>query len=345
MRLTHPKEETMRFKSLLLVLALVLVVSGLALASGAEEASGMPEEEAEGIDFPTRPVTYIVGWSAGGGSDIVSRVLCAEAEKFLGQPITVINRSGGSGTVSYTEISNSPPDGYTIGNCTGTISTHKFMGNLDFGHEAFEPIITINSDPGAIWVAVDAPWETLDDLVEDLRANPESITIASSNPGSVTRFGTMLLEQEAGIKFQIASQAGGESAGPGLVAGGHVDAAQAALVTGKSLYDAGEIRPLGVMADERVAAFPDVPTYKEQGYDVEIYNMRQVLAPKGTPREIIDVLYDAFYQAANSDEYQTFMNESGSTPLDWGPDESRAYLEEQDELFRSIIVSAGLLVE
>jgi tripartite-type tricarboxylate transporter receptor subunit TctC len=340
------KEETMRFKSILLVLALVLVTSGLVFASGTQEASpASGNAEAESIDFPTRPVNYVVGWSAGGGSDIVSRVLCAEAEKFLGQPITVVNNSGGSGAVSYTQIANANPDGYTIGNTTGTISTHKFMGNLDFGHEAFVPIITINSDPGAIWVATDAPWETLDDLVEHLRANPESLTIASSNPGSVTRFGTILLEQEAGIKFQIASQAGGESAGPGLVAGGHVDVAQAALVTGKSLYDAGEIRPLGVMADERVAAFPDVPTYKEQGYDVEIYNMRQVIAPRETPQEIIDVLYDAFYQAANSEEYVSFMEESGSTPLDWGPEESRAYLEEQDELFRGIIESVGLLVE
>lgn len=313
---------------------MVLAGAGLVFAEGVEED-----------EFPTRPVTYIVGWSEGGGSDIVGRVLCAEAEQHLGSPLTVVNHPGGSGTRSYTEIKDARPDGYTIGNTTGTISTHKFMGNLDFGHEAFVPIITFNYDPGAIWVADDAPWETLDDLVEHLKENPESVTIASSNPGSVTRFGTLLLEQEAGIKFRIASQAGGESAGPGLVAGGHVEACQAAPVTAKSLYEAGEIRPLGVMAEERLDAFPEIPTYIEQGYDITIANYRQVIAPKDTPQARVDILNEAFTQAANSERFLNFMNESGSNPLDWGPERSREYLEQQDALFRQIIEDAGLLEE
>ncbi len=336
-----------RFTHIVVSLAILLIVAnGVVFASGeAEMPAGSGEGTQKTVDFPTRPVQYIVGWSAGGGSDIVSRVLTAEAEKFLGQPITVVNHSGGSGARSYTEIANAPPDGYTIGNTTGTISTHVFMGNLDFGHEAFVPIITINSDPGAIWVADDAQWQTLNDLVDDLRANPESITIASSNPGSITRFGTVLLEQAAGVKFQIASQSGGESAGPGLVAGGHVDACQAAPVTAQALYEAGEIRPLGVMDEERVPAFPEIPTYKEQGFDITIYNMRQIIAPRDTPEEIVNILYEAFRQAANSETYQNFMLESGSTPLDWGPERSREYLIEQDEMFKAMIIESGLYVE
>ncbi|MGD8114391.1 MAG: tripartite tricarboxylate transporter substrate binding protein [Sphaerochaetaceae bacterium] len=326
------------------LIAIFILVTSMVFGAGQEEAQGM-QEDAAAIEFPTRPVQYVVGWSAGGGSDIVSRVLCAEAEKFLGQPITVVNHSGGSGARSYTEIANAPADGYVIGNTTGTISTHVFMGNLDFGHEAFVPVMTINSDPGAIWVKTDAPWETLQDLIDDLKANPESITIASSNPGSITRFGTLLLEKAAGVKFKIASQAGGESAGPGLVAGGHVDACQAAPVTAKSLYEAGEIRPLGVMDTERVAAFPEIPTYKEQGYDITIYNMRQIIAPKDTPDEVVDILYQAFKKAANSDKYQNFMKDSGSTPLDWDPEKSREFLIEQDKQFKQYITDAGLLVE
>jgi len=332
------------FKVIVLTILLVFP-SVMVFASGTEEtpASTAPVEKI--VNFPTRPVQFIVGWSAGGGSDIVSRVLCAEAEKYLGKPITVVNHSGGSGARSYTEIANAAPDGYTIGNTTGTISTHVFMGNLDFGQEAFVPIITINSDPGAIWVKSDARWKTLKDLVDELKANPESITIASSNPGSITRFGTILLEQAAGIKFQIASQAGGEADGPGLVAGGHVDACQAAPVTAKALYEAGEIRPLGVMDTERVPAFPEIPTYKEQGYDISIYNMRQVITAKDTPREIVDILYDAFKKAANSSTYVDFMVDSGSTPLDWDPDKSREFLIEQDKLFKQMIIDSGLYKE
>lgn len=316
------------------VFVLILVVMGLCTAGAVQAA-----------DYPKKPVTYIVGWKTGGGSDLVGRVLCAEAEKFLGQRIIVINKPGGSGAKAYMEIANSKPDGYTIGNCTGTISTHKFMGNIPIGSEAFQPIITFNRDPGGFWVKKDAPWKTLKDLVAYAKKNPEKITVAASNPGSITRFGLLLLEEAAGIKFKIASQPGGESKGPKLVAGGHVDACQAAPVTGRSLYKSGLIRPLGFMADKRVSAYPDVPTYIEQGYNITIGNYRQVLVPKDTPPEIVKVLYDAFKKAANSEKYLSFMNNGGSVPLDWGPDKSKELLKEQDEFFKKMIKDMGLYKE
>ena len=295
--------------------------------------------------FPEKPITYIVGWKTGGGSDLVGRVLCGEAEKYLGQRITVINKPGGSGAKAYMEISQAKPDGYTIGNCTGTISTHIFMGNIPVGSQDFEPIITFNTDPGGIWVKNDAPWKTLNDLVAFAQKNPGKVTVAASNPGSITRFGLLLLEESAGVKFRIASQSGGESKGPKLVAGAHVNACQAAPVTGRSLYKAGLIRPLGFMSNARVSAYPDVPTYKEQGYNITIDNYRQVLAPKGTPPEVIRVLYEAFKKAANSEKYQNFMIGSGSVPLDWDPEKSKSVLKKQDVLFKEMIKEKGLYKE
>lgn len=296
-------------------------------------------------DYPSKPVTYIVGWKTGGGSDLVGRVLCGEAERFLGQRIIVVNKPGGSGAKAYMEISKSKPDGYTIGNSTGTISTHKFMGNIPVGSTDFAPVITFNRDPGGIWVKKDSPWKTLDDLVAAAKKNPGTITVAASNPGSITRFGLLLLEEAAGVKFRIASQSGGESKGPKLVAGGHVDACQAAPVTGRSMYKSDLIRPLGFMSDERVPAYPEIPTYKEQGYDVTIGNYRQVLAPKDTPPEVINTLYEAFKKAANSDKYKDFMIGSGSVPLDWGPEKSKEFLVEQDNLFKAMIKERGLYKE
>jgi tripartite-type tricarboxylate transporter receptor subunit TctC len=295
--------------------------------------------------YPDRPITYIIGWATGGGSDLVSRVLCAEAEKHLGQPIVIVNRPGGSGAKAYVEISQARPDGYTIGNTTGTISTHKFMGVIPIGHEAFEVVITFNSDPGALWVKKDAPWKTLEEFVEDARKRPEEIVVAASNPGSITRLGLQLLEVKEDIKFRIASQAGGESAGPGLVAGGHVDACQAAPVTAKSLYDAGEIRPLGVQSEVRVDAFPEIPTFMEQGYDVVMHNTRQILAPKGTPKEVVDKLYQAFKAATKSETFVKFMNESGSMILDWDQQKSTEFLTAQDEQFKELLQQVGLYKE
>lgn len=322
----------MRFKATVLAVA-VCILGILAIpALGAD-------------NFPNRPVTYIIGWATGGGSDLVSRVLCAEAEKHLGQPIVIVNKPGGSGAKAYVEISQAKPDGYTIGNTTGTISTHKFMGVIPIGQEAFEVVITFNSDPGGLWVKKDAPWKTLKEFVEDARKRPDTITVAASNPGSITRLGLQLLEVKEDVKFKIASQSGGESAGPALVAGGHVDACQAAPVTAKSLYEAGEIRPLGVMSEERVEAFPDVPTFMEQGYDVVMHNTRQILAPKGTPKEVVDKLYAAFKAATESETFKKFMNESGSMILAWGPEKSREFLTKQDAQFKELLQQVGLYKE
>ncbi len=295
--------------------------------------------------YPDRPVTYIIGWETGGGSDLVSRVLCAEAEKHLGQPIVIVNRPGGSGAKAYVEISQARPDGYTVGNTTGTISTHKFMGVIPIGHEAFEVVITFNSDPGGLWVKKDAPWKTLEEFIEDARKRPDEITVAASNPGSITRLGLQLLEVKESIKFRIASQAGGEARGPSLVAGGHVDACQAAPVTAKSLYEAGEIRPLGVQSEVRVEAFPEIPTFMEQGYDVVMHNTRQILAPKGTPKEVVDTLYRAFKAATESETFKKFMNESGSMILDWDQEKSTKFLTEQDEQFKTLLQQVGLFKE
>ena len=219
------------------------------------------------------------------------------------------------------------------------------MGNIPIGSEAFQPIITFNRDPGGLWVKKDAPWKSLKDLVADAKKNPEKITVAASNPGSITRFGLLLLEEAAGVKFKIASQPGGESKGPKLVAGGHVMACQAAPVTGRSLYKSGLIRPLGFMAEKRVSAYPDIPTYIEQGYNITIGNYRQVLVPKDTPPEVVKVLYDAFKKAANSEKYLSFMNNGGSVPLDWGPEKSKEMLKEQDEFFKKMIKNMGLYKE
>lgn len=169
--------------------------------------------------------------------------------------------------------------------------------------------------------------------------------MAASNPGSITRLGLQLLELKENVKFKIASQSGGESAGPSLVAGGHVDACQAAPVTAKSLYDAGEIRPLGIMSETRVEAFPDIPTFMEQGYDVVMHNTRQVLAPKGTPKEVVDKLYAAFKAAAESETFKKFMNESGSMILTWDQKQSTEFLEKQDAQFKELLQQVGLYKE
>jgi tripartite-type tricarboxylate transporter receptor subunit TctC len=261
-------------KAFTAAIVMVLLLAGVsALGAQSKKAS-----------FPTRPVTFIIGWATGGGSDIVAGCCARRRNGIWDSPSSSSTSREGPEPRRYVEIANSKPDGYVIGNTTGTISTHKFMGVIPIASEAFEVVTTFNSDPGAIWVAQDSPYKTLKDLVEAARKNPETITIASSNPGSITRFGTLMLEKVAGIRFKIVSQSGGEAEGPNLVAGGHVVACQAAVVTALSLYQAGLIRPLGVMDDERIASFPEIPTYKEQATTRSSPTTGRSWPPRARPR-------------------------------------------------------------
>ncbi len=293
--------------------------------------------------FPVKPVKYVIGWGPGGGSDIVGRLLCTLAEKNLGKPIIVQNMPGGSGAKAYTFIAKSKPDGYTIGNCTSTISTHRFMGNIPIGSPDFEPIIAFNFDPGGIWVRKEAPWNNLKEFVDYVKKNPGKVTIAASNPGSITRLELLALEQSAGLEFRILSQRGGAGKGPVALAGGHVDACQATPLEGFSMYKAGKIKPLGVMSDERVrSTYPDLPTYKEQGFPLVMSSLRMVLAPKGTPKDRIEILYNAFYKAIHTEKFRASLENRGSNCLDWRPEKCVEYLKEQDALFMDVIKKAGL---
>lgn len=315
----------------------LILVSVLALFFGL-----FPIQLTAAEQFPDKQITFIIGWSAGGGSDLSTRFLCTYAEKHLNQPFAIQNMEGGSGAKAYMYIAKSKPDGYTIGNTTSTISTHKPMGNIPLGSNDFEPIIAFNEDPGAIWVKADAPWKTLDELVAYVKTKPGQVTIAASNPGSITRFQMMAIEQETGVEFNVLSQKGG--AGPGLVAlaGGHIEVAMGTPLEGFTLYNAGKIRPLGVLAEKRVSILPDVPTLKEQGIPVAISTNRMVIAPKGTPKEIIQVLYEAFKKASHDPEYQKALESKGSTWLDWDPDKCKQYLKQQDAVFEELIKKAGL---
>ena len=315
------------------LLSILMVILALGLIS----APGWAAD-----DFPDKPITFIIGWSAGGGSDLSARFLCTNAEKYLKQPFAIQNKEGGSGAKAYVYIAKSRPDGYTIGNTTSTISTHRFMGNIPLGSDDFEPIIAFNEDPGGLWVRDDAPWKNLDEFLAYVKQHPRELTIAASNPGSITRFQMMAIEQAAGVEFNVLSQRGG--AGPGLVAlaGGHIQAAMGTPLEGSTLYSAGKIRPLGFLAEERVHKFPEVPTFTEQGYPLVIATNRMVVAPKGTPKERIDVLYQAFKKAVDSPEYKNALQNKGSSALNWDPEKCKEYLKKQDKTFEELIKKAGL---
>lgn len=292
--------------------------------------------------FPSKPITMLSGYAAGGGTSLVLSILAPVAEKALKQQIVITQKEGGSGAVSFTLLRQAKPDGYTLALATSSINIHKFLGTLDFGHEAFEPIIALNFDPGGISVKKDAPWKNLKEFIEHAKKNPGKVSVAGSNPGSVTRLQLHLIEQAAGVQFNIISFKG--AAGPGVtaLAGGHVDAAIATPLETKAMRVAGEVRMLGVMSEQRLANEPSIPTCREQGFDIVSATNRVLLAPKGTPADRVRILHTAFKVAVDSPEFAKFVDSQASAKIYMTAEQTKDFLARQDQMFKGVIDKAGL---
>jgi tripartite-type tricarboxylate transporter receptor subunit TctC len=315
---------------MVLVIAVVYSVTALMGAGTAQDK------------FPSKPITMYSGYAAGGGTSLVLSVLAPVAEKVLKQQIVITQKEGGSGAVSFSLLRQAKPDGYTLAIATSSINIHKFLGTLSFGYEAFEPFIALNFDPGGISVKSDAPWKNLKEFIEYAKKNPGKVAVAGSNPGSVTRLQLHLLEQAAGVQFNIISFPG--AAGPGVtaLAGGHVDAAIATPLETKAMRVAGQVRQLAVMSEQRLPNEPSIPTCREQGYDIVCATNRVLLAPKGTPADRLSILHNAFKQAVDSPEYAKFVDSQASAKIYMTAEQTKEFLARQDQLFKGIIDKAGL---
>lgn len=317
--------------------ALLLIGVILGGCGGKPQAEGEKKGETQKANYPTKPITLIIPYDAGGGTDVITRKLASLAEKHLPQPFAPVNKPGNTGAVGYMELYNSKPDGYTICAVTSTIVTHKLLGNIPYNHQDYAPIITYNYGPAAIAVNSQRPWKTLDEFVKHAKANPGQVTLATVSPGGIWNIATQVFLKETGLQVKIVPSGGGGAQAIIQAAGGHADAVVAGPDEMLTQLQSGNLRLLAVMAPERLSRFPDVPTMKELGYNVVVVTTRALLAPKGTPKEAIDVLYKAFKAAAESQEYKDFLKENGIGWMALGPEETLKYYDEQEKLFSKII--------
>lgn len=252
--------------------------------------------------YPTKGIKVICPWGAGGGTDSVLRAVSASAEKILGTTLTVENKTGGSGAIGHSAIKNAKPDGYTIGMITFELNSLPQQGLIDFTYADFIPIALINADAAALTVKADAPYNTVAEFVEYAKKNPGTISIGNSAPGSVWHIGAGLLANATGIDVKHVAFEGAANAVTAL-AGGHIQAVSVSLAEVKSQLDAGAVKVLGIMDTKRPELYPNIPTFKEQGYDITYYTWRGIGVPKGTDPEIVKILEDAFEKASKDEEF------------------------------------------
>src|SRR5512134_358795 len=271
-------------------------------------------------DYPSKPVTMIVPFPPGGVADIVGRPLAAVMEKSLKQPVVVVNRTGAGGAVGMAAVAKSVPDGYTILMGLSSISifpvSDRIMGRTPaYEMKDFAPIALITADPTVLVVGADSPWKTLPEFVASAKAYPGKINYSSSGVYGTLHVAMEIFAHAAGIKlFHVPYQGGG----PAVTAllGGQVHALASGPAAAIGQIKAGKMRALASWSTERLPLLPEIPTFKELGYDAEFYIWSGVFAPAATPAPVIDRLRIAVREAATSAEFKSTM-EKVSTPVSY----------------------------
>ena len=287
-----------------------LLTAGLALAFSAFAAIA-PTRAAP---YPDRPITMIVPWGAGGGTDAVARIVASLLERDLGQPVAVVNRTGGQGVVGHQAIADATPDGYTLGLITVEIAMMHWAGLTPLTPASYTPLSLMNEDPAGVQVRTDAPYKTAQELLDDIKKNPGKFKASGTGQGGIWHLA--LAGMLSSLKMDPASVpwVPSNGAAPGLqdlVAGG-VQVVTCSLPEARSLIDAGRVRSLAIMSAERSKLMPNVPTLKEAtGSDWAIGAWRGVAAPKGLPAEVSQKLQVALKKAYESKEYQDFLSSRG----------------------------------
>lgn len=266
-------------------------------------------------EYPERPITMIVPWSAGGGTDAVARALAAEMEKDLGAPINVVNRTGGAGVIGHTEIVNARPDGYTIGLATIELSTYYWSGTAQFTAADVTPVALVNFDASSVNVPTDSPWADLRAAIDAIGAEPAgTYKLTGMAPGAGYHLAFSGLLDREGVDPNKLIVIPTQGAAPGFqeLAAGGADVQPSSLPEARPMMDAGKVRSLAVLAAERLPTFPDVPTVKEAiGVDWVGGAWRGVVGPKALPEDIAARLEAAAGTAWRSEAFQSFMTERG----------------------------------
>ena len=318
------------------VLAGVLAVSALAAAPFAAVAQA----------YPSRPITLIVPWGAGGGTDATARIIGSLLEKELGQPVTVVNRTGGSGVVGHAAIAAAPPDGYTLGLATVEIGMMHWQGLTELTGASYTPIGLVNADPAGIQVRADAPYKTVSELLAAIKANPGKYKASGTGQGGIWHLAIAGLLRDQKIDPAALPWVPSNGAAPGLqdmVAGG-VEVAPVSLPEARSLIDAGKVKSLAIMADKRSTLYPNVPTLKEAiGSEWAMAAWRGVVAPKGIPAEARDKLSAAVRKVAASKEYTDFMASRGFGVIYAGPEDFGRFMAKSDTDLGATMKAVGLV--
>ena len=314
---------------------LILTVFFLSTALGGVRAA----------DYPTKPITLYVGYAAGGATDTAARIVTNQVNKHLDQPIIVNNKPGGGSAVAADFVAKSKPDGYSLFNSTITTVIQTVINpNNPFKITEFTPIVGLYSMPLVIVVKGDSKFNTIEELIDFTKKNPNKLNMGTPGVNSVHHFALELFKKEAGIEVNhIPFQ--GDAPGVVGVMGGHVDAAFLGLVAVAEHMKGGTMKGLVMTTAKRSPQFPNLPTMAEKGFPKtgQIFSWGGVFAPAGLPGAILEKLSTAYQKAAPSREVISQLEKVGFTATYMNAKEFERFVKEEHKRLSDIAQSAQMI--
>lgn len=263
-------------------------------------------------EYPEKPIEVVVGYSAGGGTDVMARTVAQFLERELGDGASVVikNLPGAGGQIGFTEVAKAAPDGYTLGtfNLPAALALTKDR-TADYDVDSFTYLANFVEDPNTITVAASSPFQTLGELLDAAKADPGAITLGLSSLGGNDHFAANMMQDATGAEFTLVPFKGASNARTAIM-GGHV--AAGTMTLGQTSNFPDELRVLAVLAEERSPFRPDVPTAKELGYDVQMSSLRGIVAPAGLDEATTEQLVRALSAVNENPDFQAMMAEQGN---------------------------------
>jgi tripartite-type tricarboxylate transporter receptor subunit TctC len=291
--------------------------------------------------YPDRPIKMIVPWAAGGDTDNIFRPFAPALQKALsGATVIIANVGGASGTVGAREAKGSPADGYTLYAVHDYIHSTYYIGLTDINYWDFEPVCLIAATPSIVTASPKTKWTSMKELVDDAKARPSQISVGATL-GSTSHFFPALVEKAAGIKFKYISY-DGLAQRMNAILGGHIDLTDGNL-TQKGKVDAGQLKFIAIASEQRNPEIPNTPTLKELGYNV-VYNVsRGLLAPKGTPADVLAKLEGSCAAASKDPAFADSMKKQGTEVRYLDRKGYLEFLKQNDVLNKDLSRDLGIL--
>lgn len=291
-------------------------------------------------DFPANPIEISVSFGAGSAADVTARQLADGLAKRLNVAVPVVNRTGGGGGVSLIHLSQQKPDGYALAWTSNQISTTYYGGQVPFDHENYTHVAQVTLETPVLAVKADAPWKSLKEMMEYAKANPEKVRIGNSGAGSHTHLSAVALFAAGGAKTVDVPFNAAEATTNLL--GGRIEGAVQLPAAFASHVRAGTLRIVAALGAKREPLFPDVPTAKEQGFDVEMELWRGISAPKGMPADVVAKLDAAIKETVASPEFKEQGTKLGYIPAYLPAKEFDAHIAKDDTQIAALMDKLGM---